>query len=410
MAVLTGHQQRTGNQSTTGGFAGVLLWLSLLWVVALSLVTYLVSNNSVSDWFIFAQVCGSGFVLSYLIHRRFSLAQAVHHKDFMRYKAQASAVSGYQQQLQSLEDVGCRISELASKQIEMVRSQTEDAVISLSQRFSEIVVQLNESLQVFEELTNSCANNISVTVNEINVQLSGLIEQLDTSKKIRRCMPEQISRLSFRIDQLQVMVESAQNLASKASLLGEDVANQATPAGEMERGSARPPDEARVRLLQPDETAKNICSLMTEIVSDMRAMVDGLLKIVDQDERDGSDGSAIVNDALEKMKQVTSSMQQAASKFGKNSCDIKAGVEHILFLLQFQDRCSQILMHVRNSLIKFHHVAGNQRSRRLQGQVIPLDVEQVFAELEAGYTTDEQFALHHGKSASMKNNEEIEYF
>ena len=79
-----------------------------------------------------------------------------------------------------------------------------------------------------------------------------------------------------------------------------------------------------------------------------------------------------------------------------------------MIALQFQDRVSQILSHVRDNMEALHqHV---QRDRRNPEQLGQIDAQAWLAGMELTYATDEQRQIHHGSNARAAKEQEITFF
>ncbi len=80
----------------------------------------------------------------------------------------------------------------------------------------------------------------------------------------------------------------------------------------------------------------------------------------------------------------------------------------VLVNLQFQDRVSQILSHVRDNMNALHdHL---RQARQAPDQAVSIDARQWLASMESTYATDEQRRTHHGNDAAQQNSQDITFF
>ena len=92
---------------------------------------------------------------------------------------------------------------------------------------------------------------------------------------------------------------------------------------------------------------------------------------------------------------------------------IKSEVYEALVQLQFQDRVSQIMTHVKANIERLPQVMEQHaRDCVRDGTLHALDPDGVLGELEATYAMSDEHAVHHGKSAApvKKEPEEITFF
>ena len=81
---------------------------------------------------------------------------------------------------------------------------------------------------------------------------------------------------------------------------------------------------------------------------------------------------------------------------------INVEISDVLVSLQFQDRVSQILTHVRNDLDKLVSRLQGQNQDFAQGNEIgPIDARKWLEELSKTYTMPEQHQVHHGDNPNV---------
>ncbi|HEY9051593.1 MAG TPA: methyl-accepting chemotaxis protein, partial [Gammaproteobacteria bacterium] len=350
-----------------------------------------------------------GLSVQYLLMRKFAHNNALSEKNFEQ-TALEKAKSELQQVLVPLEDISIKISRLSSDQIEISRAQTEEAVINLAQRFSGIANKLSSSIEVSNNLTEGREGNLASAFSESHKQLTRLIDYLDNSIQSRNHLLQQIGLLSDQTGNLKVMAESVQKIASQTNLLALNAAIEAARAGEMGRGFAVVADEVRTLSIQSGQTGEKISVLIANITDAMDATLNEAVKSVKQDEEVGSEAKNTVNQVLDKMQNITNGLSQSSNLLREESIGIKSEIEDILVSLQFQDRISQILSHVRNSLQDFSTCIDESRAARAHGDVMPINAETIIRNLEKGYTTHEQWAIHKGDAVASPVHEEIEFF
>jgi methyl-accepting chemotaxis protein len=84
------------------------------------------------------------------------------------------------------------------------------------------------------------------------------------------------------------------------------------------------------------------------------------------------------------------------------SVGIKVEVSEALTQLQFQDRVSQIMTHVRQNIeLLPRFLEGNMQQFEGDGALHPLDPDALLGELIKTYATDEERALHKNAYAQL---------
>jgi len=90
---------------------------------------------------------------------------------------------------------------------------------------------------------------------------------------------------------------------------------------------------------------------------------------------------------------------------------IRDEISDVLVSLQFQDRTSQILSHVRNNMDSLHRrLAECRQEQGRSGQRTQIDAKAWLAEMELTYATEEQRQIHRGAQSAAAAAQEITFF
>ncbi|MNE74423.1 hypothetical protein D3C80_1705020 [compost metagenome] len=128
----------------------------------------------------------------------------------------------------------------------------------------------------------------------------------------------------------------------------------------------------------------------------------------DQDSHSVTASEQSIQQVLERFKSVTGSLADSADMLQRESFGIRDELTEVLVSLQFQDRVSQILSHVRDNIEDLHvHL---QQAGQSPEQAVSIDARQWLARMETTYATDEQRRNHHGDSSAQQTSQEITFF
>lgn len=386
-----------------------LIGLALAWTLVVGSLVLLVSDHSWQTWGATGVSLVLGLAASYLLMRFVARQESASELE-SAMDEQLAANTEMQQLIEPLEQVATEVARLSSEQIETSREQTEEAIINLTQRFSGIVQRLSSSIDVSSNLTEGRDGNLASTFNASRDQLSRLIEYLDRSVQSRDLMLEKITGLSSQTENLKAMAESVQKIASQTNLLALNAAIEAARAGEMGRGFSVVADEVRTLSLQSGETGEKIGVMVGNITAAMESALSEAQEASRNDAEISQEAKDTVNQVLGKMQDITTGLSDSSSMLREESIGIKTEIEDILVSLQFQDRISQILSHVRDSLRQFSESVEESRAARGMGNAVAINADEIIRNLEKGYTTDEQRAIHKGEAVASADSDEIEFF
>jgi methyl-accepting chemotaxis protein len=118
---------------------------------------------------------------------------------------------------------------------------------------------------------------------------------------------------------------------------------------------------------------------------------------------------------LRDFRQVTDALVQSSETLKRESIDIQGEVGQALVQLQFQDRVSQVMAHVRENIEMLPAVLRQNRDRFLEDQTLePLDPAPLLGELQKTYAMASEHAVHHGSGtvapAAAAEPDEITFF
>lgn len=323
--------------------------------------------------------------------------------------------SNQNNQIEHFSNIITQVIGVSTRQIESSRSQTEAAITEMSMRFGNLVERLNTALDS-ARLANASVPSEGKTVltnvfESSRVQLNGVMQNMHAALVDRKSSFKELQSLSAETDNLKVMAEGVQKIASQTNLLALNAAIEAARAGEVGRGFAVVADEVRSLSIQSGETGKQITSNIHDFTLKVENTLDLSTKSLEKEEALEESGSTTIKEVLDSLEIVTQGMAKSSGILQHESEEIIHEVNDILVSLQFQDRTSQILQHVYQALDELSVKVNEDKLRIESGGESLLDCDEIMRKLEASYTTDEERQLHHGESVSgSQESDDLEFF
>jgi methyl-accepting chemotaxis protein len=312
----------------------------------------------------------------------------------------------------ALEDISKQIADLSAKQIETSRTQTAEAIESLSTRFSGLVEKLNTAVTASETAAGNMVGGTGVAsaLGNSRTELTQLVDMMREALQARNENLEHVRGLAEKTTELKIMAESVEKIAEQTNLLALNAAIEAARAGEAGRGFAVVADEVRALSNQSGTTGENIAALVGNINHSMQDVLKDAEKGAEQDVEVEKEAQETINKVLTSLHEMMDGLSSSSEILKSESVGISNEISDILVSLQFQDRVSQILMHVRDSLAEYEICVDENRQLRLSGTPTPIDADAILARLSKGYTTEEQRNIHSGGEGGVPAEEEIEFF
>ncbi|HJV86093.1 MAG TPA: methyl-accepting chemotaxis protein [Noviherbaspirillum sp.] len=301
-----------------------------------------------------------------------------------------------------------------SAQIGSSVSQMEEAVSSLAQRFSGIVDKLDQAVRASSTASESVEDGhagLVAVFSSSERELGAVVASLKEATASKAAMLEKIQGLEHFIKELRSMADEVAQIASQTNLLALNAAIEASRAGEMGRGFAVVAKEVRMLSNLSGETGRRITEKVSLISDAIIATCSAAEQSVQREQDSMSSSETTIGSVLADFRNVTDALVRSSSLLKDESIGIKYEVSEALVQLQFQDRVSQIMSHVQQSIDRLPVFLDEHRRQFEQhGELRPLDAEALLAELASTYAMAEERAVHGGTQAEKKQDDEITFF
>ena len=320
-----------------------------------------------------------------------------------------------------------RVIPVWSRQLTSAKGQMEAAVQELTARFLGIVAKLDQALAASSRaggtplLAASPAGGARepgdglVTVfSRSEAELGNVTASLKASTASQATMLTKIQELSRWTQELDKMAEDVQRISGQTRLLSLNATIEATRAGEFGRGFAVVAAEVRELSTLSSATGERIAEKVAAISAAIVGACESAELAVRREGSYAAASEATIGGVLASFREVTDGLAESASVLRASSAGIKSEVAEAIVQLQFQDRVSQIMTHLHDNIDRcLAHLEATPTSGEDPSRVVAAharDAEQLLAELEASYTTEEELALHTGGSSSSKPSRDVTFF
>ena len=312
--------------------------------------------------------------------------------------------------LASRQQFGEQVSEVWAAHIDASRTQMEAAVVALVERFSGIVVKLEQALSASNAARSHEGADLVDVFAASEHELRSLLNTLASTAATKQQMLGKIEGLQQITEQLQKMAADVASIAWQTNLLALNAAIEAARAGEAGRGFAVVANEVRTLSNRSAEAGKHIAQQVREISMAIEATCLAAGQSMREETRAVQASEEKIGGVLSSLRGVTGALVQSSDLLQRESAGIQAEVGEALVQLQFQDRVSQILSHVQHNIARLPFYL-DEHARVSDASLQPIDPRGLLAELESTYAMAEEHALHQPNARpAQQQAEEITFF
>jgi methyl-accepting chemotaxis protein len=221
-----------------------------------------------------------------------------------------------------------------------------------------------------------------------------VVEALRNIQSSRQALNEEIASIGSHIGELQKMADEVRQLAFQTNMLSLNAAIEAAHAGEAGRGFAVVAQEVRVLSTASRETGTRIDQRVASINESLQNITARNKSVAEVDRAAMESSERNIAAVLQRQRDRLEDSARAVDQVRSDSVATRTDVEDSLVQLQFQDRVSQILTQLSNTM----------------RQTDALSVDSNLELMKRQYTTDEQRRIHEGLEAEAVAPQSATFF
>jgi methyl-accepting chemotaxis protein len=280
--------------------------------------------------------------------------------------------------ISSFESIGKDCLPILSHQIENSIEISTNEMNEVAERFVAMVSDLNNIVGNRDGVDGLSSAQIEARLDTVSQTLTHLLD-------VRVKSQDQIVELSNYTKTLEIMARDVGGIASQTNLLSLNAAIEAARAGESVRGFAVVADEVRTLAKRSGQIADNIITTVNHV----NARLTHIKESFTVDSESGNKLTITANDNIKTVIAQYNETKAARDNHAQNleelSSSVRQKIEDTLVSLQFQDRVSQILGHVRGNLSQLSEEIPNHEN---------LNIQNFLEQMSANYTTTSEREFH----------------
>jgi len=267
--------------------------------------------------------------------------------------------------------------------VQLARTQTQEAIDKLTQRFVGIHQRLGGAVSLAEGGKNG---DVLQVIQNAAQQLGGIANALEQVLTTRDALLRKIETLNQHnedIRQLGLQVEQIAGRTGVTDLFSDQASWTELAARSAEAGRQI---VGKTKAVQQQIQATHLSA--NQLDADAGRMVD--------------DSRMVIDSVIADFRQSALKLSGTVGQLEEENREVDQEVCDILVNLQFQDRISQILDHVQLDMVKLTGMVASAAS-------LPSGAAWL-SDLEKTYTTQEQRQVHAGQQADKSLQSQVDFF
>lgn len=302
-----------------------------------------------------------------------------------------------------------------TRQIEGSRQQMEAAITTLTGVFSGIVENIDRAVSTSGAATEAVEGNekgLVAVFAKGERDLGTVVTTLESVASSKAAMLDKVQGLHRFVAELHEMATDVGSIASETNLLALNAAIEAARVGHAGLGFGVVAEAVRELSNRSAHSAQRITDNVRIVSAAINAVCQSAEQSAENENRAMIESQDTISTVLGEFRSVTDALVSSTSILKFESVGIKREVGEAIVQLQFQDRVSQILQHVKANIERLPSVfAENHESYQQVGSLQPLDARELLAELERTYTMRDEHSAHRDNSgAASQASNDITFF
>lgn len=270
--------------------------------------------------------------------------------------------------------------------VETARSQSELAINQLVARFGGLAYEVGQSSDVAQQVVASLEDGIDSVFGRADSGLQAVVETLENVLQERDVLLRQINGLAEFVAELNRMSQDVATIAGQTNLLALNAAIEAARAGDQGRGFAVVAGEVRKLSRMSAETGEDMGKKVSHISIAIENAVEAAHQSRGRDSSMIESSRATIRQILDQFRQHSDSLIESARTLRASNNSIQYEVSDAIVQLQFQDRVSQMLSHVRDNMTQVS-VAVQQGDYNIDQHLTALEESYAMVEERHGHAS-----------------------
>ncbi|MGZ5050985.1 MAG: hypothetical protein ACXWAS_08020 [Methylobacter sp.] len=337
---------------------------------------------------------------AYLWHRRTDELNQINSRWQQDQNDQIEAIVTYTSELERLL---LTISPILSQHVMVSREHTEQEIISLTYRFSDMVQRLQQIVINADSALGGSSYNPDNIISTSHELLKPALNMLNKVHQEGHEVWAGLQKLSGRTVELKTVVSDVNDISVRLEQFALSLSNASS--------DSEPGQSSTAIADQAGKLAHDFLDVFKRLeheVNDVALAAETALQIAESVQLDDTairQTEANIDQTLSHLGQVLAQYRDNACLLRNNAEQIQDEINNVLVTLQFQDRVSQILTQVENNLLNMQKTIESIQQQGNARDVNMLKVDEAVEHIEEKYKSVGSYPEH-----ASDNSDDLTFF
>lgn len=281
-----------------------------------------------------------------------------------------------------------------SRQLQDVISTVDTGARTACTSFQGMATLARNSANLGERLIQSeGGSNVNGALDECRATMRKLLDRLEQSGKLYEKAILQMESVGTSVQRVFLALKELDQCSYRSRLTAINAKIEAVHVGQVGAGFELVAEEVSSQAIRSGELTASVVAILTELSKTMGSATSELKSLAAADYDAAQKSRSDAEQALENLQHTSMQMQNTVAESGRTSETLYKEISNAVMSMQFQDRVSQRVGHVIDSLVAMER-ALSQFEAPADDPFLANRKEQLANEMAASYTmASERVAL-----------------
>lgn len=285
---------------------------------------------------------------------------------------------------------------LLSKQIRDASSDMSKEIESICAEFQDMAGSAKQSVEIVSGLLSNKDEQIHVggIIQDCRKTMAELLDHMDRGSQLYSQAIAQIETVNESVQRIFSVLQEVEKTSFASKLVALNAKIEAVHLGSLGAGFEVVAEQISQQAARSGELTAEVSEILQGVLQTMANATSESKRIAELDAKQASTSRHSVEHALQNLEAAHAQMETALQKAGVATEKLVTGISGAITSLQFQDRVSQRLEHVVESIDSMASALSTRNTEGEEDKTVAERQREITATMMSSYTMDSERAAH----------------